>query len=164
MKSRPTKAIIIILTLAAIALSTLWYLHAHSVRATTYTEPDLGISFTIPAGYHVHRELSDLGETLFVLAPDGSNTFQVFVSSFNNDGKPLTAHDINQAVGLTVANDTPITVGGVAQGVQFDSISDSPATHLAWFIYEDYLYQAQAFFNDTGLLQAALTSWRFTQQ
>jgi RsiW-degrading membrane proteinase PrsW (M82 family) len=163
MQSRPTK-IIIVLALAIIALAGVWYLHAKRSEATTYTEPSLGVSFTIPAGYHVHRELSDLGETLFVLAPNGSNIFQIFVRSFNDEGKPITALLVNQEVGYAVANDAPITVGGIAQGLQFDSISDAPATHLVWFAYNGYLYEAQAFSNNTDLLRNILASWRFTQQ
>jgi hypothetical protein len=160
MKRRQTKTIVVIVALALIAFATLWYLHAHSARATTYAEPSLSFSFTIPAGDHVHRELSDLGETLFVLAPDGSNVFQVFISSFD-DETPLTAYGVNQVTGLAVANAVPITIGGVAHGLVFNSIADPAPTHLVWFTYEGFLYQAQAFSNDPSALQRLLASWQF---
>jgi hypothetical protein len=136
---------------------------ARTTTPNTFVESSLGFSFVVPLGFSVQRDLNDEGETILVLAPDGTNTFQVYITSFNDGGKPFTAQRIEQEAGMAVANDSPITLGGV-QGIQFDSTADTPPTRQVWFVYQGFLYQAETYATNVALLQQILASWRFTQQ
>jgi hypothetical protein len=127
-----------------------------------------------------------------LLGPDGTNEFEVYITSFNDEGKPITAERLQNESHLDLTNDSPITIGTV-QGIQFDlpdpstpstdsgqapstdstsspqassgqapSTGSGQATTQAWFEYQGYLYQAETYTSDTDLLEQVLASWRFS--
>jgi hypothetical protein len=135
---------------------------------STFTESSLGFSFAIPAGFHTQKLLDDSGETILVQSADGTNGFQVYITAYGDPASSITKANIQKEAGMTVANDSPITVGdssgaGQGMGLQFDSTADTPPTRQAWFVYEGNLYQAQVWASDASLLQQILSTWKFSQ-
>lgn len=163
---------ILIAALVILALGGAWYAFgkgsgasptnsAQTTNSDVFTENSLGFSFAIPAGFHAQKLLNDSGETILVQSADDTNGFQVYITPFTGSASDIIKQNIEQQARMTVANDSPITVASVAQGLQFDSASDTPPTRQAWFVYQGYLYQAQTWASDAQLLQQILASWKF---
>jgi hypothetical protein len=110
----------------------------------------------------VQKDLNDESETILLIAPDGTNELEIYITSFNDEGKPITAERLRTESHLNITNDSPIIIGTV-QGVQFDLVSDNSLTHQAWFEYQGYLYQAESYTTNANLLEQVLGSWRFAQ-
>jgi hypothetical protein len=128
---------------------------------SVFTEPSLGFSFRLPSGYKAQKILNDTGETVLVQDDKGAQGFQVVITPFSDPGSSITKARVEKEAGLTVANDAPLTVASVAQGLKFDDNSSSPPLRDAWFAYNGYLYQAQVWKSDAALLDTILSSWQF---
>ncbi|MBU6320951.1 MAG: hypothetical protein KGI78_00625 [Patescibacteria group bacterium] len=131
--------------------------------AGTYTEDSLGFSFAVPPGMHTQKLLDDNGETILVQPAGSDDGFQVYITAYGDDASSITKANIEKQAGMTVANDSPITVANVARGLEFTSTGDNPPTLQAWFVYNGNLYQAQTWASDPALMQQILGSWKFTQ-
>lgn len=135
--------------------------NATATDPSVFADDTLGFSFAIPEGFHAQKTLDDAGESVLVQSADAAHGFEVYISAFNDPPESITRERIEKEAGLTVANDSPLTVDG-ATGLQFDSTAEQPPMHHAWFVYNGYLYQAHARTDDVALLQATLASWKFT--
>lgn len=127
-----------------------------------FADDSLGFSFAIPEGFRAQKTLDDAGESILVQSADASHGFEVYISAFTDPAESITRERIEKEAGLTVANDSPLTVSTVGQGIQFDSTTENPPMHHAWFVYNGYLYQAHARIDDASVLQTMLASWKFT--
>ena len=139
---------------------------ASTTQATTtdpsvFTNDSLGFSFAVPKGFHVQKTTDDSGETVLMQSSDSSHGVQVYITPFTDAVSSITKTRVEREAKLAVANDSPLTVAGVGHGLQFDSTNDTPPTRQAWFVYNDYLYQASSWASDVNLLQAVLASWQF---
>jgi hypothetical protein len=129
---------------------------------TVFADDSLGFSFAIPQGFRAQKTLDDEGETVLVQSADASHGFEVYISAFTDPAESITRERIEKEAGLTVTNDSPLTVSTVGQGIQFDSTTENPPMRHAWFVYNGYLYQAHARIDDASVLQTMLASWKFT--
>jgi hypothetical protein len=174
---KPSTIILVILILSMLVFSGLRYLlggrvgsatpdssgQAGSARAgqSIFTEDSLGFFFTVPPGFRAQKLLDDSGETILVQSADDTHGFQVYITSFSDPASSITKGRIENEAGMTVANEAPLTVAGVAQGLQFNSTADTPPTRQAWFVYNGDLYQVLTWASDESLLQTVLASWQF---
>ena len=129
--------------------------------SNTFTDDSLGFSFAIPSGFHAQKTLDDSGETVLVQSSDAAHGFQVYITPFTDPASSVTKARIQSEAKLTVADDSSVTVAGVAQGLQFDSTADTPPTRQVWFVYNGYLYQVEVRASEVDLLQTILGSWTF---
>lgn len=127
-----------------------------------FSDPSVGFSFAVPSGYHAQRILGNTGETVLVQSDAAaSGGFEVYVTPYGGSGASITKAAVETEAKLKVASPSPLLVAGAASGLAFTDTSSVPPLSDAWFVYNGYLYQAQAFSSDATLLKNALASWQF---
>ena len=127
-----------------------------------FSDPSVGFSFAVPSGYHAQRMLGDTGETILVQSGSAaSGGFQVYITPYSGSGTSITPAAVESEAKLKIANPSPLLVAGAASGLAFTDTSSVPPLSDAWFVYNGYLYQAQAFSSNAALLKNALASWQF---
>lgn len=142
----------------------------------SYSHPGYGFSFDYPDGWNVSSFAENDGETVLLqnlsasdLRIDPRNIsgqerggIQIYILMFDEPG-PITKERILQDIpDLIINNDKQIKIAGVADGLKFDSASQSgEKTKEVWFVYENFLYQMTAIEGSGDVLDKIVRSWKY---
>lgn len=134
-----------------------------ATTSLVYTHPELGFSFTYPAGTRVGIvEEGEDGEMVLVQKVGQVGTLgQVYISPFP-EGQVLTAELIaKEFPGKKIANGKKVLIGG-AEAFSFESSEEGIGdTWEVVFAQDGKIYQAMSVLNNRTEFEAILSSWEF---
>ncbi len=130
----------------------------------TFTHPDLGFSFSFPAGFIASRlPKTEGGETIVVQDTKRQAGFQIHLEPYEDSDANITAERLARDIpDMIVKEPREILIGtGGASGKGLAFIAGDSGTREVWFIFRGVLYQITAPLSNDTLLQRVLGTWKF---
>ena len=149
------------------------------VGKKVYQNAVYGFSFEYPEDFRITEIPEDLGTTILVEKPGTRESFQIFISEFDEPG-PITAERVRQdlpdlpmenpqqvILGSRTSDGSP-TSGGITALIFFGEDAALGKTREVWFIWPDdprvagnYLYQVTTYPDLDGLVGPVMDSLTF---
>lgn len=129
--------------------------------AQKYTSEGFGFSFNIPNGYTVGEFDEGGGRVVLVNAPEGGETFQLFISSFGESPESLTPERIQEDVpGLSIREPEELSMTGGQKVLTFiGEDATFGVTREVWMVHKGNLFQIVTPISTQDALATLLESW-----
>lgn len=128
-----------------------------------YTNSTYNFSFKYPEGFTMANfQEGEYGETILVRKKEGKESFQIFISPFDEPG-PLTKERILEDLPNMIVEDAQqrLLKNGAVGLIFFGQEPSLGKTREVWFIHNGYLYQVSTLAELDRWLAGILSTWRF---
>jgi len=128
-----------------------------------YTDSQYKFSFEYPKDFTATKfQEGEYGETILVSREGSKDSFQIFISSFD-EPEPLTKERILQDLPNLVMENSEQRVlkNGAVALIFFSEESSIGKTREIWFIHNNYLYQISTYKELDGLVANIISTWKF---
>ena len=131
----------------------------------TYTNSQFGFSFKYPEGFNAGSFAeSEEGTTVLVQKPNTKESFQIFISAFDESG-PITPERIKKDIPDMAIEDPKEVIIGAEKNIRalifFSKNESLDRTREVWFVQKGNLYQVTAYADLDVLIGSVLDTLNF---